>query len=81
MFRQIELRANWDESQNVPPEEIELTTEEANIYQMSMPKPDIRIEELDKAMGVKYEPNLKKDKYGNMYFKSTPRSGGFYCLG
>lgn len=72
-----------NESQDIPETSEELTTSEANKYQFisKIHNPDYHIEEIDKALGTKYEAKLKTDKHGNTYFKSKTRYGGFYYLG
>ena len=71
IIKQILLRLAWDENSNVEPNLRKISTDEANIYQSMTSNPDLHSEELDKEAGIKYNPKLKKDKYGNISFSST----------
>lgn len=82
IIKQIKLRISWNKQKNIEIQHQKLTTREANLYQLATASnPEYHDEAIDKALGVKYESKLIKDKYGNVYFQSKTRYGGFYYLG
>lgn len=81
VIKQTKLRLNWNKKNKRNVQIQKLTTEEANAYLSTTVNPTYHNDAINKAVGTRYEAELKTDRYGNTYFKSKTRYGGSYYLG